>query len=51
VIKSRRMRWAGHVACMGEQDGRIILKWLFKKWDGGMDWIGLAQDREGWQMQ
>jgi hypothetical protein len=27
-------------------DGRIILKWIFRKWDvGGMDWIGLAQDR------
>jgi hypothetical protein len=25
---------------------RIILKWIFKKWDGGMDWINLAQDRE-----
>jgi len=21
VIKSRRMRWAGHVACMGEETG------------------------------
>ena len=21
VIKSRRMRWAGHVACMGEESG------------------------------
>jgi hypothetical protein len=31
-------------------DGRIILKWIFKKWDGeGMDWIDLAQDRERWQ--
>jgi hypothetical protein len=29
-------------------DGRIILKWSFKDLDGlGMDWIGLAQDREG----
>jgi len=27
-------------------DGRIILKWIFMKWDGGMDWIDLAQDRD-----
>ena len=27
-------------------DGRIIIKWVFKKWDGGMDWIALAQDRD-----
>jgi hypothetical protein len=70
VIKSRRMRWAGHVACMGERrgayrilvgrpegrkplgrpgiDGRIILKRISKKRDGGMDWIELAQDRDRW---
>jgi hypothetical protein len=30
-------------------DGRIILKWMFKKWDGGMDWIELAQDRGRWR--
>jgi hypothetical protein len=56
VIKSRRMRWVGHVARVGERcaygvlvgkserkrrledlcvDGRIILKWGFKKWDWG----------------
>jgi hypothetical protein len=68
VIRSRKMVWAGHVACMGEirgtyrvlarklrkrdhfEDlgvgGRIILKLIFKKWDGGLDWIDLAQNRE-----
>jgi hypothetical protein len=30
-------------------DGRIILKWAFKKWDGGMDRIELAQDRDRWR--
>jgi hypothetical protein len=30
-------------------DGRIILKWMFKKRDGGMDWIELAQDRDRWR--
>jgi len=30
-------------------DGRIILRWIFRKWDvGGMDWIELAQDRDKW---
>jgi hypothetical protein len=29
-------------------DGRIILKCIFKMWDGGMDWIHLAQDRNMW---
>jgi hypothetical protein len=28
-------------------DVRIILKWIFKKWDRGMNWIELAQDRDG----
>ena len=72
VIKSRRMRWAGHVARMGEErgvyrvllgkperrnhwgdlgiDGWIILGHLQEVGCGYMDWIGLAQDRDRWQM-
>ena len=30
-------------------DGKIILRWIFKKWDGGVDWIDLAQDRDRWR--
>jgi hypothetical protein len=30
-------------------DGRIILKRIFKKWDGGIDWIELAQGRDRWR--
>ena len=30
-------------------DGWIILKWIPKKWDGGMDWIDLALDRDSWR--
>jgi hypothetical protein len=31
-------------------DGRIILRWIFKKRDGGgMDGIYLAQDRNKWR--
>jgi len=57
LIKSRRMRWAGHVARICERRGvyrvlmrrpegknnygdpgvdrKIILSWIFKKWDVG----------------
>jgi hypothetical protein len=31
------------------EDGRIILKWIFERLDGGMDWINLAQDRDRWR--
>jgi hypothetical protein len=30
-------------------DGRIILKCIFKKWNGSMDWIDLAQNRDRWR--
>ena len=30
-------------------DGKTNLKWIFKKWDGGMDWIELAQGRNMWR--
>jgi hypothetical protein len=68
IIKSMRMRWAGHVARMGEKRnvyrllvgkpegkrplGRLRCRWMDNiKMDlseiglGGVDWIGLAQDR------
>jgi len=52
VIKSRRMRWAGHVAHLGRDhlgdpglDGRI-LRWIFGKWDVGV-WTGSSWPRIG----
>ena len=34
-----------------DMDETIILRWIFRKWDGGggTDWIDLAQDRDRWQ--
>ena len=29
-------------------DWRIILKWIFMKWDVGMKWTDLAQNRDRW---
>ena len=72
VIKSRRMRWAGHVARMGEErgayrilvgkpEGKRLLGRPRRRWVddirmdlqdvgcGYVDWIGLAQDRDGWR--
>jgi hypothetical protein len=30
-------------------DGRIILRWIFRKGSGFMDWIESVQDRERWR--
>jgi len=30
-------------------DGRIILKWIFKKWDGEIDWIDPTQNSDRWR--
>ena len=30
-------------------DGRIILRWIFRKGCGDIDWIELTQDRESWR--
>jgi hypothetical protein len=44
VIKSRRMRWEGHVACMGE--GRGIHRVLVEKPDGNRP---VGRPRYGWE--
>jgi hypothetical protein len=28
---------------------KIILRWIFRKWDRGMDWIDMPQDRDKWR--
>jgi hypothetical protein len=33
----------------GGVDGRIIVKWIFKKWFGVLDWNDVAQDRDKWR--
>jgi hypothetical protein len=40
----RNLRERDHLKHLG-LDG-IILKQMFKKWDGDMNWIALAQDRD-----
>jgi hypothetical protein len=55
MIKSRRMRWAGHVARMGEKRNAYC-RWVDNirmdlgevGW-GDVDWIGLAQDKDKWR--
>jgi hypothetical protein len=31
-------------------DGRIILRWIFRKLEGGTGWRELAQDRDRWRV-
>jgi hypothetical protein len=42
------LREGGHLGDPGAE-GRIILKRMFKTWDGDMNWIELAQDRHRWR--
>jgi hypothetical protein len=44
VVKSRRMRWEGHVACMGE--GRGVHKVLVRKLEGKRP---LGRPRHSWE--
>jgi hypothetical protein len=43
----RDLREGDHLGDPGV-DGRRRLKWIFKKWDGGMNWIELALDKDKW---
>ena len=36
------MDWSGFYLQDQDVNGRIILRWIFKKYDGGMEWIDLA---------
>jgi hypothetical protein len=72
IIKSKRMRWAGHVARKGEEKntcrllvgkpegyrplGKPRRRWvdnikidLLEIGWGGVEWTGLAQDRDKWR--
>jgi hypothetical protein len=41
----RKLRERDHLVDTGI-DGRITLRWIFRKWD--VVWIDLAQDRDRW---
>jgi hypothetical protein len=59
VARMREMRGSYRVL-VGKPEGKGPLgrprssredniKWIFKKWEGGIDWIELAQDRDRWR--
>jgi hypothetical protein len=44
--------WGGEGDPWGDPDvdGRIILRWIFRKWGGGCgEWMERAQDRDRWR--
>jgi hypothetical protein len=43
--KKKNLRGRDHLEDR-EKSGRIILRWNFRKWDGGLDIIDLAHDRD-----
>ena len=63
VIKSRRLRWAGHVARMltGKPTGKISLGRSMRRWEdniranlneigiNAMNWADSSQDRDCWR--
>jgi hypothetical protein len=42
------LRERDHLEDLGV-DRTIVLKWIFKQWDGGVDWIDMAQDKDRWR--
>ena len=42
------LREGDHLEHVGE-DERIILKWIFEKWDEVMEYIYLTQNRDSWR--
>ena len=47
VLAGKAEKHVHHVEDTGV-DGRIILKGIFEKWNGCMDLIDLAQERDMW---
>ena len=47
-FRCKNLREKTHLEDLGV-DMRIILKWIFRKWVGGINWFDLAQDKDKWQ--
>jgi len=41
--------WCGNLRERAHLEDTSVDGRIFRKWDGGMDWIGLAQDRNRWR--